>query len=105
MDTAKLIAAVETLREYCEQVRHVMVARGYPKARVFISRESGSRFGTGNHIGVYDDETGATGASFFRPTEFEKALAYAESRPRRATEADIAATLGITPDGRVLEGV
>ncbi|HEX7072725.1 MAG TPA: hypothetical protein VF226_01685 [Hyphomicrobiaceae bacterium] len=107
LNTAKLTAAVETLRAYCEQVRLAMNARGYAGAEIHLTVRSGcpGYYGPGS-IGAYDDGQMGDGIfQHFALTEFEKALAYAEARPRRATEADIAATLGITPDGRVLEVV
>ena len=104
IDTAKLTAAVETLQLYCEQVRHVMVAKGYPEARVIVDVEAGGNSWHDQYaIKVYDDFAGRTAHEMFGIREFEKALAYAESRPPRATAALIAATLGITPDGRVLD--
>lgn len=107
IDTAKLTAAVETLQGYCEQVRLVMVARGYPLSKVYIAIRAGdpSLF-TQSGLGVVDEDSSRnTPWEHFHPTDFTEALAYAEARPVRATPDDFAATIGITPDGRVLDAV
>src|SRR3546814_8469822 len=104
IDTAKLTAAVETLQLYCEQGRLVMVARGYPDARVCVDLDAGGySFHSEYAIKVYDDLNGDRGHKLFGVLEFTEALAYAEARPVRATPESFAATIGITPDGRVLD--
>lgn len=101
MDTAKLTAAVETLQEYCEQVRLVMNAKGYldGHANVDIGLGGADRF----QVWVFSVRGSCKSFSSWDGDAFAAALAYAESLPPAHTPATIAATLGITPDGRVLE--
>lgn len=102
LDTAALTAAVETLQLYCEQVRHVMVARGYDRGHCNIDICLGGYLTAS--VWVFDTTDGP--CEDFRARDhanpFAAALAYAEARPIHPTPTDFAAAIGIAPDGALL---